>query len=90
MVTERQVWHTMPPEQVRTAWAAWVRLHGIDPTLVTIPGWVERDAQRRQVRYQAYTLNHRGHVHADASGQAAATHTAVQQLEAEPSPFPLT
>jgi hypothetical protein len=68
-----------PPENVRVAWCEWLRHHTIDPGDVTMHGFIERDTEARQVRYQTFNEG------ADGYYSFAVR---VVQLESVPSPFP--
>jgi hypothetical protein len=95
IVPAERVWlDKMPPAEVRGPLCDWLRHHGIDPNDVCVsPGWIERDPHRRRVRYLTYGLDGRGQPLRDplALDHDELLRVAVAvQLEAEPSPFPLT
>lgn len=85
---ERAEFDDRPPEQLRLAWCAWMRHHGIDPDVVPIPGWVERDEQARRVVLEVYVLDEQGRKVANEDQTVAVREVQVVQLEAAPSPFP--
>lgn len=85
---ERVEFDKYPPEPVRLAFYGWLRHHGIDPDVVALPGWIERDAARRLVRCVGYHLDERGAPMLTDDRTDVVRYVQRYQLEAEPSPFP--
>lgn len=84
IVPAERIWlDIMPPAEVREPLCEWLRHHGIDPNEVCAePGWIERDPGRRRIRYLAPRL---------LPDVGLVEHVVrTVQLEAVPSPFPLT
>jgi hypothetical protein len=54
------VFNWIPPESDRAQWVSWLRRHGINPDDVPVPGWIEVDGARRQVRYLAIVRDENG------------------------------
>ena len=79
-------WGDLPPEPLRQRWMNWFEHHGIDPCDVLVPGWIERDVERRRIRYSGIHTDKDGKLIWDKDG--AFSYIAVVQLEAVPSPFP--
>lgn len=77
---DRAEYDRLPPEPVRDAWCEWLTFHTVDPCRVIVPGWVERDEARRQIRYRALKLDDEGN---------PVIVVEVVQLEARPPPFPV-
>jgi len=85
-VIDRIDFRDMPPKPIREHWCAWLRWHGIEPNEVIVAGtdsygWIERDEERRQIRYLGSTFD-------EAGRRRRELVEIVHQLEAVPSPFP--
>ena len=85
---ERVEFDKYPPESVRLAFCGWMRHHGLDPAVVALPGWIERDTDRRLVRCVGYHLDERGVPMLTDDREDAVRYVQRYQLEAIPSPFP--
>jgi hypothetical protein len=89
MITYERVEFTqMPPESERQEWCEWLRRHGINPSEVPVPGWIERRVPEYQVRIHVYTRNEQGALIKNAERTGAVTETRIVQLEGPPLPFP--
>lgn len=76
------------PEPWHTLWCDWLRFHTIPvPGEIVLIDWLERDEERRQIRYPTVVYDADGHI-ALLTSDRAAQRVAVMQLEAPPRPFP--
>jgi hypothetical protein len=85
---ERVEFTQMPPEAERLEWCEWLRRHGINPSEVPVPGWIERRVQEYRVAYLAYALNERGQRYLNPEKTDAVREERYVQLEGPPLPFP--
>lgn len=77
-----------PPPAERLVWCEWLRRHGVDPSDVVIPGFIERRPDRYQLAYEACARNPDGSYFLSADRQTVRV-VHVFQMEAPPLPFPL-
>lgn len=88
IIYERAEFWTMPPERERLEWCEWLHRHGINPSEVPVPGWIERHVQEYRVAYLAYALNERGQRYLNPGRTDAVREERYMQLEGPPQPFP--
>lgn len=74
------------PRPKRLAWCGWLKQHGIDPNYVALPGWIQRDEQRRRVYYLTFAFDTYGRPVFERGDFV--TEPRFVQLEARPLPFP--
>ncbi len=96
MITQRREFNAprgIAGARWRKMWSDWFRHHTINPNLVSIDGWVERDEPLRQVRFLTFkgaTFDAKGRllIPNPAVGEDVVYEVRTVQLEAVPSPFP--
>lgn len=76
-----------PAEPVRQALSRWFLKHNIDPDYVPIPGWVEIDYDKYQIRWLNFVPNIKT-IPAEQIIAGLHLETRMLQLEARPFPFP--
>jgi hypothetical protein len=84
VTTRRAEWDLLPEEDARVAWCEWFSWLGQDPGDVAVPGWVEVDDEKRQVRYLRVLRDRDGRVYLTGDGEGVAKEVAVVQFEARP------
>lgn len=85
---ERIEFNDMPPHAVRETWAEWLRQHGVDPSDVVIPGWIERHPSTYRIVYASGARDENGRFRWDRESRTVVPETHVFQMEAPPLPFP--
>lgn len=79
-------------EELHDELAAWLAKHGIDENRVKVPGVIERDTEKRQIRYTSYVWDEetdRPKFHHDANESGPLREEMVTvQLESPPLPWP--
>jgi hypothetical protein len=85
---ERAEFTRLPPEAERLEWCEWLHRHGINPSDVSVPGWIERRVPEYRVAYLAYALNERGERYPNPEKTGAVREERFVQLEGPPLPFP--
>lgn len=79
------------PGPWRLAMCEWFRKHGIDPTDVVVPGWVEIDDAARTITYRRYVRDAQGRVQLDPTRKLESLKDAFTvQLESPALPLPET
>lgn len=78
-----------PPKTVRLAVCDWLISHGIAPSDVALPGWIEVREAARQIAYEAFVRDSEGEI-LWKPGIGAERETQVLQLEGRPLPFPIS
>ena len=78
----------MPVDLVRLAICGWLERHSIDPSHAAVPGWIERDIDRRIVLYEDYERDAEGKVILQPGAKDVRRVTRTMQLEAPPLPWP--
>lgn len=82
---DRVMFHDVPAEPEWQAWREWLRYHGVDPSDVVLPGWIERNEEYFQI---VYTTSFRGRKRPRGVIDAGPVTWRVIQLDAPPLPFP--
>lgn len=80
--------HTLPSEPARQAWCRWLQRHGVDPSRVILPGWIERQPERYRLAYLALVLDRHRRPQLDATGRRLLVEPEFVQLEGPPLPWP--
>jgi len=88
MDAERAVFDVMPTPHERAIWCEWLHRHSIDPSVVVVPGWIERRPEAYQVAYLSAKLDEHGMIRWDRERREPMWVIAVTQLEGPPHPFP--
>lgn len=86
-MNERYEWDRRMNGIERYIWQDWFRKHGVDPSDIPIPGWVERRPEDYQLVFEVYDRKD-GKFWRYRDGDNAARRTVVMQLEGPPLPFP--
>lgn len=87
-LTDWVTFNSYPPDDVRDLYKTWLTRHGIDPNHVAIPGWIGRNDELYQVRYETYRLDDAGNPMRTLDGEDVEREVVVVQLEGPPLPFP--
>jgi hypothetical protein len=85
---ERVHFDMFPPEDVRERWCEWLRFHGISPSDVPIPGWIERDPANCRIRYRRLLRDDDDMIVWNHGEPRPRTVEYTEQGEAPPKPFP--
>lgn len=89
MSVDRVEFDRLPPEPELSIWRHWMRQHGVDPSDVAVPGWIERHPDTCRLVYGSYERDERGLPRWDRACDDAVRVTRVFQMEAPPLPFPM-
>lgn len=87
-MSDRLTFDVHPITPVRLQMCAWLCSHGIDPSDVAVPGFIERREQSCQVVYDAHLRDDTGAIVLTPAGNDAERVVRVVQLEGRPLPFP--
>lgn len=89
-VSDHWAFDTFPPDWVRLPVCAWLQRqrHGVDPMLVAVPGWIERQPDTYRLAWQAYVPDAEHKIRLNEARDDAVREPRYVQLEGPPLPWP--
>lgn len=87
-MTDRCEFDTFPPDHVRLPVCAWLQLHGVDPMLVAVPGWIERQPDTYRLAWESYVPDAEHKIRLNEARDDAVREPRHVQLEGPPLPWP--
>lgn len=87
-MTDRITFEVSPPDWVRLPVCAWLRRHGVDPDMVAVPGWIERQPELCRLAWEGYVPDPEHRIRLNEARDGASRVAAFVQLEGPPLPWP--
>lgn len=87
-MSDRIEFDAFPPDRVRLSVCAWLRRHGVDPNMVAVPGWIERQPDLYRLGWESYVPDEDNMIRLNEARDDAVREARHVQLEGSPLPWP--
>lgn len=87
-MSDRREIDSFPPDWVRLPVCSWLQRHGVNPNMVAVPGWIERQPDRYRLAWESYVPDEDNVIRLNETGDDVLREPRYVQLEGPPLPWP--